>query len=103
MTIRILCIVVALIAAAWISYKIELSGGWTAFFTLLVSAAVGFLATIIPLNYEGYVTTAKSYETCVQDTGQITTFLCIMESPILWYSQYLIPTMGHCLRVGKLL
>lgn len=65
MTIRILCIVVALIAAAWISYKIELSGGWTAFFTLLVSAAVGFLATIIPLNYEGYVTTAKSYETCV--------------------------------------
>lgn len=41
MTIRILCIVVALIAAAWISYKIELSGGWTAFFTLLVSAAVG--------------------------------------------------------------
>lgn len=65
MTIRILCIVVALIAAVWISYKIELSRGWTAFFTLLVSAAVGFLATITPLNYEGYVTTAKSYETRV--------------------------------------
>lgn len=65
MTIRILCIAAALIAAVWISYKIELSRGWTAFFTLLVSAAVGFLATITPLNYEGYVTTAKSYETRV--------------------------------------
>lgn len=65
MTIRILCIVAALIAAVWISYKIELSRGWTAFFTLLVSAAMGFLATITPLNYEGYVTTAKSYETRV--------------------------------------
>lgn len=52
MTIRILCIVVALITAVWISYKIGLSGGWTAFFTLLVSAAVGFLATITPLNYD---------------------------------------------------
>lgn len=65
MTIRILCIVVALIAATWISYKIELSGGWTAFFTLLVSAAVGFLATITPLNYDEYVTTVKSYQTRV--------------------------------------
>ena len=65
MTIRILCIVAALIAAVWISYKIELSRGWTAFFTLLVSAAVGFLATITPLNYNGYVTTVKSYETRV--------------------------------------
>ena len=65
MTIRILCIVAAPIAAVWISYKIELSRGWTAFFTLLVSAAMGFLATITPLNYEGYVTTAKSYETRV--------------------------------------
>lgn len=65
MTIRILCIVAALIAAVWISYKIELSRGWTAFFTLLVSVAMGFLATITPLNYEGYVTTAKSYETRV--------------------------------------
>lgn len=65
MTIRILCIVAALIAAVWISYKIELSRGWTAFFTLLVSAAMGFLATITPLSYEGYVTTAKSYETRV--------------------------------------
>lgn len=65
MTIRILCIVVALITAVWIGYKIELSRGWTAFFTLLVSAAMGFLATITPLNYEGYVTTAKSYETRV--------------------------------------
>lgn len=42
MTIRILCIVAALIAAVWIGYKIELSRGWTAFFTLLVSAAMGF-------------------------------------------------------------
>lgn len=49
MTIRILCIVAALIAAVWISYKIELSRGWTAFFTLLVSAAMGFLATIVPV------------------------------------------------------
>lgn len=49
MTIRILCIVVALITAVWISYKIGLSRGWTAFFTLLVSAAVGFLATIVPV------------------------------------------------------
>lgn len=65
MTIRILCIVAALIAAVWIGYKIELSRGWTAFFTLLVSAAMGFPATITPLNYEGYVTTAKSYETRV--------------------------------------
>lgn len=62
MTIRILCIVVAFIAAVWISYKIELSRGWTAFFTLLVSAAVGFLATITPLNYDEYVTTVKSYQ-----------------------------------------
>ena len=48
MMIRILCIVVALIAAVWISYKVELSGGWTVF-TLLVSAAVGFIVTITPL------------------------------------------------------
>lgn len=41
MTIRILYIVAALIAAVWISYKIELSGGWTVIFTLLASAAVG--------------------------------------------------------------
>lgn len=54
MTIRILYIVAALIAAVWISYKIELSRGWTVFFTLLVSAAVGFLATITPLNYDEY-------------------------------------------------
>lgn len=65
MTIRILCIVAALIAAVWISYKIELSRGWTVFFTLLVSAAVGFLATITPLNYDEYVTTVKSYQTRV--------------------------------------
>lgn len=65
MTIRILYIVAALIAAVWISYKIELSGGWTVIFTLLASAAVGFTAIIIPLNYEGYVTTAKLYETRV--------------------------------------
>lgn len=49
----------------WISYKIELSRGWTVFFTLLVSAAVGFLATITPLNYDEYVTTVKSYQTRV--------------------------------------
>lgn len=128
MTIRILCIVVALIAAAWISYKIELSGGWTAFFTLLVSAAVGFLATITPLNYDEYVTTVKSYQTRVVSRylaerikppvmlativpvvtpvrtgyGQIATSLCTMESPILWYSQYQILTMEHYLRVRKL-
>ena len=65
MTIRILYIVAALIAAVWISYKIELSRGWTVFFTLLVSAAVGFLATITPLNYDEYVTTVKSYQTRV--------------------------------------
>lgn len=62
MTIRILCIVVALITAVWISYKIGLSRGWTAFFTLLVSAAVGFMATITPLNYDEYVTAVKSYQ-----------------------------------------
>lgn len=65
MTIRILYIVAALIAAVWISYKIELFRGWTVFFTLLVSAAVGFLATITPLNYDEYVTTVKSYQTRV--------------------------------------
>lgn len=65
MTIRILCIVVALIAAVWVSREVNLSGGWTAFFTLLVSAAVGFLATITPLNYDEYVTTVKSYQTHV--------------------------------------
>lgn len=65
MTIRILCIVAALIAAVWISYKIELSRGWTAFFTLLVSAAMCFLATITPLNYDEYVTAVKSYQTHV--------------------------------------
>ena len=65
MTIRILCIVVALITAVWISYKIGLSRGWTAFFTLLVSVAVGFLATITPLNYDEYVTAVKSYQTHV--------------------------------------
>ena len=63
MTIRILCIVVALIAAVWVSREVNLSGGWAIIFTLLASAAVGFMAIIIPLNYEGYVTTAKSYET----------------------------------------
>lgn len=65
MTIRILCIVIAFIVAVWVSRKVNLSGGWTAFFTLLVIVAMGFLATITPLNYEGYVTTAKSYETRV--------------------------------------
>lgn len=30
-----------------------------------VSAAVGFLATITPLNYDEYVTTVKSYQTRV--------------------------------------
>lgn len=53
MTIRILYIVAALIAAVWISYKIELSRGWTVFFTLLVSAAVGFLATILFMAGDG--------------------------------------------------
>lgn len=65
MTIRILYIVAALIATVWISYKIELSRGWTVFFTLLVSAAVGCQATITPLNYDEYVTTVKSYQTRV--------------------------------------
>lgn len=65
MTIRILCIVIAFIVAVWVSRKVNLSGGWTVIFTLLASAAVGFLATITPLNYNGYVTTAKSYETRV--------------------------------------
>lgn len=63
MTIRILCIVITLIVAVWVSREVNLSGGWTVIFTLLASAAVGFMAIIIPLNYEGYVTTAKSYET----------------------------------------
>lgn len=40
MMIRILCIVIAFIVAVWVSRKINLSGGWTAFFTLLVSAAM---------------------------------------------------------------
>lgn len=128
MTIRILCIVITLIVAVWVSREVNLSGGWTVIFTLLASAAVGFMAIIIPLNYEGYVTTAKSYETRVVSRylaertkppvmlativpvvtpvrtgyGQITTFLCIMESPILWYSQYQILTMEHYLRVRKL-
>ena len=65
MTIRILCIVITLIVAVWVSREVNLSGGWTVIFTLLASAAVGFMAIIIPLNYEGYVTTAKSYETRV--------------------------------------
>lgn len=65
MTIRILCIVIAFIVAVWVSRKVNLSGGWTVIFTLLASAAVGFLATITPLNYNGYVTTVKSYETRV--------------------------------------
>lgn len=65
MTIRILCIVIAFIVAVWVSREVNLSGGWAVIFTLLASAAVGFMAIIIPLNYEGYVTTAKSYETRV--------------------------------------
>lgn len=59
MTIRILCIVIAFIVAVWVSREVKLSRGWTAFFTLLVSAAVGFLATITPLNYDEYVTTVS--------------------------------------------
>lgn len=53
MTIRILCIVITLIVAVWVSMEVNLSGGWTVIFTLLASAAVGFMAIIIPLNYEG--------------------------------------------------
>ena len=114
MTIRILCIVIAFIVAVWVSYKIELSRGWTAFFTLLVSAAVGFLATITPLNYNGYVTTVKSYETRVVSRylaertkppvmlATIVPVVTPVESPILWYSQYQIQTMEHYLRVRKL-
>lgn len=55
MMIRILCIVIAFIVAVWVSRKVNLSGGWTVIFTLLASAAVGFLAIITPLNYNGYV------------------------------------------------
>lgn len=51
MTIRILCIVITLIVAVWVSREVNLSGGWTVIFTLLASAAVGFMAIIIPLNY----------------------------------------------------
>lgn len=43
------------IVAVWVNREV--------IFTLLASA--GFMAIIIPLNYEGYVTTAKSYETRV--------------------------------------
>lgn len=42
MTIRILCIVITLIVAVWVSREVNLSGGWTVIFTLLASAAVGF-------------------------------------------------------------
>ncbi len=41
MTIRILCIVITLIVAVWVSREVNLSGGWTVIFTLLASAAVG--------------------------------------------------------------
>lgn len=51
MTIRILCIVITLIVAVWVSREVNLSGGWTVIFTLLASAAVGFMAIIIPHNY----------------------------------------------------
>lgn len=40
MTIRILCIVITLIVAVWVSSEVNLSGGWTVIFTLLASAAV---------------------------------------------------------------
>lgn len=53
MTIRILCIVITLIVAVCVGREVNLSGGWTVIFTLLASAAVGFMAIIIPLNYEG--------------------------------------------------
>lgn len=65
MTIRILCIVIALIAAVWISREIDLSGMWTVIFTTIGSVAVGFIVTVTPLNYEKYVTTVKSYQTSV--------------------------------------
>lgn len=38
MTIRILCIVITLIVAVWVSREVNLSGGWTVIFTLLASA-----------------------------------------------------------------
>lgn len=44
MTIRILCIVIAFIVAVWVNREVNLSGGWTVIFTLLASAAVGFMA-----------------------------------------------------------
>lgn len=47
MTIRILYIVAALIAAVWISYKIELSRGWTVFFTLLVLPTVAVVILLV--------------------------------------------------------
>lgn len=46
MTIRILCIVITLIVAVWVSREVNLSGGWTVIFTLLASAAVGFMGGI---------------------------------------------------------
>lgn len=70
---------------------------------------MGFMAIIIPLNYEGYVTTAKSYETRV-----VSRYLAERTKPPVMLativpvyngesdSQYQILTMEHYLRVRKL-
>lgn len=84
MTIRILCIVIAFIVAVWVSREVNLSRGWTVIFTLLASAAVGFMAIMIPLNYEGYVTTVKSYQTRV-----VSRYLAErIKPPVCWRLSY---------------
>lgn len=86
---------------------------------------MGFLATITPLNYEGYVTTAKSYETRVvsrylaertKPPVMLATIVPVVTPVRTGYrpdyyvsvyngesdSQYQILTMEHYLRVRKL-
>lgn len=93
MTIRILCIVIAFIVAVWVNREVNLSGGWTVIFTLLASAAVGFMAIIIPLNYEGYVTPVR---TGYRPDCYVSVYNGESDS------QYQILTMEHYLRVRKL-
>lgn len=66
MIIRVLWIIIALIVALVLSYKLGLSKMWTLLFTMIVGSAISFLAICFPCDLSDYVTDVKTYQTKVE-------------------------------------
>lgn len=66
MIIRVLWIIIALIVALVLSYKLDLSKFYVLLFTIIVGSAVSFLAVCFPCDLSDYVTDIKSYQTNVE-------------------------------------